>query len=154
VKLPESTQEHWIYDDGGRADAGYRGKTGDCGVRAIAIATGLPYQEVYWAINEFAKKERLTRRHPKRSNSRTGIHPKTMHRFFESIGWQWTPTMTIGSGTTVHLTAGELPAGRLVVRCSKHYTAMIDGLIHDTYDPSRDGTRAVYGYWSKGAGKS
>ena len=22
-----------------------------------------------------------------------------------------------------------------------------DGVVHDTYDPSRDGTRCVYGYW-------
>ena len=28
------------YDDGGREAAGYRGKTGDCVVRAIAICTG------------------------------------------------------------------------------------------------------------------
>jgi len=34
-----------------------------------------------------------------------------------------------------------------VVACSKHYTAVIDGVIHDTHDPSRDGTRAVYGYY-------
>ena len=24
---------------------------------------------------------------------------------------------------------------------------MIDGVIHDTYDPTRGGTRCVYGYW-------
>ena len=38
---------NYKYNDGGRADAGYKGKAGDCVVRAIAIATGLPYQEVY-----------------------------------------------------------------------------------------------------------
>jgi hypothetical protein len=32
---------------------------------------------------------------------------------------------------------------------SKHYCAVIDGVIHDTSDPSRDGTRCVYGYWIK-----
>ncbi len=55
--------------------------------------------------------------------------------------------MAIGSGCTVHLRIGELPAGRLVVSLSKHMTAVIDGVIHDTYDPSRGGTRCVYGYW-------
>lgn len=34
-------------------------------------------------------------------------------------------------------TDGELPSGRLVVSVSKHYTAVIDGVIHDTYDPQR-----------------
>lgn len=38
------------FDDGGRAQAGYKGSTGDCVTRAIAIATGKPYSEVYDAI--------------------------------------------------------------------------------------------------------
>jgi hypothetical protein len=77
----------------------------------------------------------------------------------------------------VHLADGELPAGRLVVAVSKHYTAVIDGVIHDTHNPSRStswtiepdkgqelkanqgrnengvwtevGGRCVYGYWQK-----
>ena len=56
-------------------------------------------------------------------------------------------TMTIGSGCTVHVKADELPPGRLVLSCSRHYVAMVDGMPHDTHDPSRDGTRCVYGYW-------
>ena len=55
--------------------------------------------------------------------------------------------MQIGSGCTVHLRADELPPGRLVVSVSKHLTAVIDGVIHDTHDCSRRGTRCVYGYW-------
>ena len=37
--------------------------------------------------------------------------------------------------------------GRLVVSLSRHWTAVIDGVIFDTHDPSRRGTRCVYGYW-------
>jgi hypothetical protein len=55
--------------------------------------------------------------------------------------------MRIGSGCTVHLRADELPPGRLIVNVSRHTVAVIDGVIHDTYDPSRDGTRCVYGYF-------
>ena len=33
------------HNDGDRAEADYRGTTGDCVTRAIAIATGKPYQE-------------------------------------------------------------------------------------------------------------
>lgn len=57
--------------------------------------------------------------------------------------------MRIGQGCTVHMRADELPSGRLVVNLSKHSTAVIDGVCHDTYDPSRDGTRCVYGYFVK-----
>jgi hypothetical protein len=52
----------------------------------------------------------------------------------KSLGYQWTPTMRIGSGCTIHLRPDELP-----------------GVIHDMHDPSRDGTRCVYGYYRKGA---
>jgi len=67
----------------------------------------------------------------------------------ESTGWQWPPTMLIGQGCKVHLRAEELPAGRLVVSVSKHLVAVIDGVIQDTHDPSRNGTRCVYGYFTK-----
>jgi len=56
--------------------------------------------------------------------------------------------MSIGSGTKVHLRAEDLPTGRIVVQASKHVVAVIDGVMHDTHDPSRDGTRCVYGYWT------
>jgi hypothetical protein len=58
--------------------------------------------------------------------------------------------MRIGQGCTTHLRRSELPTtGRLIVSVSKHITAVIDGVIHDTHDPSRRGTRCVYGYWVK-----
>lgn len=139
----------WVYDDGGRGQAGYKGDTGDCAVRAVAIATGKPYKEVYDAINRVAQRER-PRGSTKRSNARTGVWPKTVHRYLiDELGWEWTPTMTIGSGCQVHLHERELPRGRIICRVSKHYTAVINGIIFDTHDPSRDGTRCVYGYWQE-----
>jgi hypothetical protein len=55
--------------------------------------------------------------------------------------------MMIGTGCTVHLRSDELPGGRLIVALSRHWCAVIDGVIHDLYDCSRGGTRCVYGYW-------
>jgi hypothetical protein len=136
----------WVYDDGGRKAAGFRGKAGDCVARSIAIATRLPYRHVYALLNELAGCERPTR--GRRSSARNGVFRHTCQRLLESLGWRWVPTMTIGAGCRVHLKAAELPAGRLIVRCSKHTTAVIDGIIHDTYDPSRNGTRCVYGYFT------
>lgn len=136
----------WVLDDGGRAAAGFHGRTGDCVVRAISIATGTPYREVYDALNGLAQRER-PRGRCRRASSRTGVHRPTIHRYLTDLGWCWTPTMAIGSGCTVHLRADELPGGRLIVSLSRHLTAVLDGVIHDTQDPSRDGTRCVYGYW-------
>ena len=137
------------YDDGGRAAAGFRGTTGDCVTRAIAIATGKPYREVYDALNGYAKRERRGKRKRSTSNARTGVHKPTTRRYLADLGWEWTPTMAIGSGCTVHLRADELPAGTIIVAVSKHVAAIKDGVLHDLYDCSRSGTRCVYGFWSQ-----
>src|ERR1700693_3060193 len=138
---------HFQFDDGGRSAAGYKGKTGDWVVRSIAIATGLPYQQIYDLVNGASACERTGTRKRGKSNARTGVYKTSIKRVMKSLGWVWTPTMQIGSGCTVHLRADELPSGRLVVSVSKHLTAVIDGVIPDTHDPSRRGTRCVYGYW-------
>jgi hypothetical protein len=138
---------YFRFHDGGRAAAGYRGRTGDCVVRSIAIATGLPYQHIYDMVNRASTRERTGTRKRGISNARTGVYKSTIHRVMKDLGWVWTPTMQIGSGCTVHLRPSQLPSGRLVVSVSKHLTAMIDGVIHDTHDCSRRGRRCVYGYW-------
>lgn len=138
----------WVYNDGGRAAAGYTGSTGDCVTRAITIASGQPYQNVYDAVNAAGKQERRSKRRRGKGSARTGIHIPTIRRVLAGWGWTWIPTMRIGSGCTVHLRADELPTGRLIVSVSRHLVAVIDGVIHDTHDPSRGGTRCVYGYWT------
>ena len=135
------------YNDGGRAEAGYRGDAGDCVVRAIAIATSKPYAEVYNAISTMARDERP--RNHKKSSARNGVYRITYQKYLESLGWVWHATMGIGTGCKVHLREGELPGGRLIVRVSLHIVAVIDGVIHDTSDCSRGGWRCVYGYFSR-----
>lgn len=136
------------WDDGGRAAAGFRGTAaGDCVTRAISIASGVSYSSVYGLINDAALRER-PRKGRRRSSARTGVKIRTVHRVITELGGVWTPTMQIGTGCTVHVRTGELPAGRLVLNLSKHLCAFIDGTVHDLEDPSRDGTRCVYGYWT------
>jgi hypothetical protein len=137
----------FVFCDGGRAAAGYRGKTGDCTCRAIAIATGRDYQTVCSEINLLAQTERLTKRRAKRSRACTGVHKPTTRRYLLSLGWRWVPTMFIGQGCKVHLRTGELPNGTLIVAVSHHLVAVLDGTIYDTHDCSRGGTRCVYGYF-------
>jgi hypothetical protein len=139
----------FVFHDGGRAAAGYKGNTGDCVTRSIAIATGKPYQEVYDALNGFAQTERTGKRKKRGSSSRTGVYRQTYQRYLESLAWKWTSTMSIGSGCQVHLRASELPAGPLIVKVSRHLTAVIDGVLYDTHDCSRGERRCVYGYFSR-----
>jgi hypothetical protein len=49
---------NWVYDDGGRKAAGFRGRAGDCVTRSIAIATRLPYRHVCALLDEQAQRER------------------------------------------------------------------------------------------------
>lgn len=136
-------------DDGGREAAGFKGTTGDCVTRAIAIATQMPYALVYDIINEAGAREYKTKRRGGKSSARTGVYKPTIRRIMQNLGWEWVATMGIGTGCKVHLRDGELPMGRLVVNVSKHSVAVIDGIVHDIYDPSRNGTRCVYGYYFK-----
>lgn len=144
------------YNDGGRADAGYKGHTGDCVVRAIAIAADLPYQGVYDTLFQMNKEfAETSRSRAAKSVKHSGGTPRngnfyhTYHPYLLSLGFEWVPTMRVGQGVTHHVKADELPQGRLVLRLSKHLAAFIDGVLNDTYDCSRDGTRAVYGYYIK-----
>jgi len=145
----------FVQNDGGRAAAGLKGEARDCVARSIAIVAQLPYQDVYKALAEGTGSQRPSRKagsKKRAASARNGIN--TNRQWFKdymmSLGFKWTPTMAIGQGCQVHLADGELPAGRLVVCVSKHYTAVINGVIYDTHDPSRNGSRCVYGYWTIG----
>ena len=125
-------------NDGGRAAAGFKGQAGDCVVRSIAIATGSPYKKIYddlfKANQEFRNTSRtkLARSLKQRNDSpRTGTHRVVLKKYLEKLGWKWTPTMFVGQGCKVHLKREELPMGTLIFDCS------------------RNGTRCVYGYWTK-----
>ena len=146
----------FIYNDGGRAEAGFKGKTGDCVARAVAIASGLPYKEVYDRLAEGNATQRVTKktRGLKKNGVKTASHGINVTRkwfkdYMKELGFEWVPTMQIGSGCRVHLDEDELPKGRLVCSVSRHSTAVIDGVLNDTYDCSRMGTRCVYGYYIK-----
>ena len=143
----------WTKDDGGRLAAGFKGTTGDCVVRAVAIATKIPYRTVYDEINERAKTER-PRKGRKRSGSRVGVftNKSWFKLWMRELEWTWVPTMGIGTGCQVHLRPDELPPGRLIVSVSRHICAVIDGVVYDIQDQSRNGTRCVYGYWRQSYG--
>lgn len=128
--------------DGGRAAAGFKGQAGDCVVRAAAIVTGLPYKEVHIAYSDWLGYDADNPNGSERDhfNSR---------RFLISLGFKWIPLMKVGSGCNTHLNSDELPSGKIIARLSRHVVAVINGIVYDTYDCSRDGKRCVYGYYMK-----
>ena len=144
--------KHWKYNDGGRQDAGHKGEAKDCVARAITIATGLPYQDIYERLAEGNAIQRRGKYDSATCGKRTadkGIWTKRkwVKDLMQELGFTWHPTMKVGSGCKVHLRADELPKGRLVCKVSRHCVAVVDGIIQDTHDCSRQGSRCVYGYW-------
>lgn len=124
-------------NDGGRAKYFKAQHVDDCAVRAAAIAANLDYKEAYNLFKTIGGE-----------TPRNGVKRETCRKVMQILGGKWVPCMKIGSGCKVHLAPNEIPmTGRLIVSLSGHLCAVIDGVINDTFDPSRGGTRCVYGYW-------
>ena len=140
----------FIFNDGGRAEAGYKGQTGDCVCRSICIVTGKPYDEVYQALAEGNFTQRKSKHSKKgKRTAANGINTKRkwFNEYMLSLGFKWVPTMFVGVGCKMHLKKEELPTGKIICNVSKHFVAVVDGVINDIYDCSREGTRFVYGYY-------
>ena len=145
----------FIIDDGGRSESGFKGDASDCVCRAIAIASGLPYLEVYARLAE----GNATQRGGKGTRSaREGISTKRkwFKDYMASIGFEWTPTMRPGmkqdercyllaDGTI----AGDIPQGRLVLSLARHCSAHVNGINRDRFAPGDNawGRVTIYGYW-------
>jgi hypothetical protein len=156
VLVERSLAMKFVHNDGGRRAAGFKGNAGDCVPRAIAIATGRSYRQVYDELTQcnaaFVQgRSRAAKRLKARGNTtpRNGVFKSVYRPYLESLGWEFVATMGLGTGCQVHLRSEELPKGRIIVRLSRHLATVIDGVLHDTYDCSRAGTRCVYGYYRK-----
>lgn len=130
----------FVVHDGGRKKAGYKGKTGDCFVRATAITTKKPYQEIYDAVIELGKKERIGKNKTKRSHPRTGVYRTCAHKYLLANGFEWIPA---------RIKITDVPLGIIIVNLRKHYAAVINGVLYDTWNCSKHGEAFVYGYWIK-----
>ena len=129
------------YDDGGRAAAGYRGKSGDCVVRAIAICASEDYRAVYATMAEQMKRNGYaasgnayaTRERYRKAPRRRGLLKarRVQDRVLEAYGFQ-----------KVRLPAEERPTfteahhrfGDCVVGTTKHVAAIVDGALRDVFD--------------------
>ena len=109
----------FVWNDGGRAAAGFVGHAGDCVTRALAIATGKRYREVYDALAEISGE-----------SARNGVCEVASQRYLRELGWKY------GAGCQ------EPPHGIAIatfeLRRSGHYAAVIDGEVHDTWNPFED----------------
>ena len=153
---PFDKKKHMAFkrDDGGRCKAGFKGKAPDCFLRAYSITEEKDYKEAYNELEEkFSKMKPLKGKSVRGSgvsHPNTGVYREHADQILKDKGYKWIPTSGIGKGFEMHVKEGELPAGKNILRVSKHYIASEDDDWKDTHDSSRNQRRGVYGYWRKG----
>lgn len=149
----------WVYDDGGRGGAGFKGKTGDCGVRALTIALDEDYQAMYETMFHLQREYGETRRdraakaiQRRGASPRLGLFRQVLGPYLvETCGWRWTPLKFVGDPRTHHAVHGELPPrGPMVCSMRGHYAAVVDGKLRDTWDSGKHGSAQVSGIWTPG----
>jgi len=128
---------NYVYNDGGRKAAGYKGIAGDCGARAIAIALGMEYKTVYKLFAEENKNMGFAK------SARDGVHKVVMTTVLNRLGWFWVEAPKY-SGRKAK--AIDLPAGTYIARQAGHFVAVMNGVPQDTWNSSQ---KMVYGYWAK-----
>lgn len=132
----------WVETDGGRAAAGYKGKTGDCAVRAVAVALGLDYKAAY---NELAAENaKITGV----KSCRNGIWKSALEAVLARYGWEWrsAPKFEGRHARAADFTTAAGYSDFIIARMGRHFVAVLDGAVHDSWNSSH---RAVYGYWCK-----
>lgn len=151
---------NFIYSTGGREKYFKALNVGDCVTRAICLATGKDYLEVYKRLKELAKAE-STKKHQKQSSVRDGVFGETYKKYLKEIGWQKVATIKKGSPERMHLTEEEIPDGVFIAQLSRHLVCVKDKVIYDTYNSSIkeyydefgnlviNDKRVIYSYWVK-----
>ncbi len=127
----------FIYNDGGRIEAGFKTQT-DCGIRALSIACEISYKEARAILKKAAK-------NGKQENGQIagGIYKEDLDSALEQFGFKWHSAPKFKGRKAKYY---DLPKGRIVARMSKHFVAVIDKQLHDTWDSSE---KMVYGYWKQ-----
>lgn len=112
------------YNDGGRRDAGFKGQTSDCVTRAIAIATGTPYRQVYRELTELTK----SMTGGLDTSVASGCSNEVAHRYLIDLGWSVVPT------PNRYLKDAPRDQRILVKLTERHDVAVINGTVHDSWD--------------------
>jgi hypothetical protein len=128
--------DNFTRNDGGRSKY-FKGEAGDCAARAMAIALKLDYKDCY---NELAEQHKVS---TGKKTARDGIFKKDFNVVMERHGWVWHSAPKFDGRKAK---VWDMPKGPVIVQMAKHYAAVIDGVVNDTWDSSE---KMVYGYWAK-----
>lgn len=125
--IKSASEMEFLWNDGGRSASGFVGSTGDCVTRAIAIATGIAYRDVYKDLGVAAAK-----------TPRNGVQLHVVSDYLQRAGW------THEGSTQTPFEKAFLPRGVVIVhlvtqgRGCSHMCTVIDHVIHDTWNAADD----------------
>jgi len=133
------------FNDGGKAEAGLgTARSGDCGIRAAAIALGQGYRTTKSDLNDLLVE--MTGGLDRSCND--GTPTPVLHRYLTDHGW--TLVLTPKTYLDRH-TFG----GRTVIAClPRHYAAILYNVVNDTWDSrkcrrTKCGSPKLLGYYEK-----
>ena len=122
------------FDDGGRAEAGLKGKTGDCVVRAIAIATGLDYTTLYKHLAPKTLARLGVNVQDDMPTYLKGVYHVDYEPLLKELGFTKT-TSSEGYAHPTYTQAYQAFGNCLVLsHDGTHLSAIIDGELRDTFD--------------------
>ena len=117
----------------------------DCVVRAIHIATKIPYEEVHATLEVLGALEGTDGAAPRNGNYRRshpdrGVSHATHLRYLKTLGWEY---RKVPEGMLIDL----LPhIGTIIINFHCHLATAIDGIIHDIWDCRK---KRIIGYYKK-----
>ena len=128
----------FVWNDGGRSACGFVGTTGDCVARAIAVATGRHYRDVYDELGKRSLK-----------SPRNGVPVDVANAYLDARDWQ-SKSVTKDMRFVPQL----LPKGVVIAYLTDtrgkqgHICTVIDHVIHDTWNATEDGCYYIRQYWT------
>lgn len=126
----------WVYNDGGRSEAGYKSTAADCVVRAVAIVMEIPYKVIYEDLRHFLSSRGA-------DSPRNGVSYEHLQRYLGQLGFRYKAI----EGKHITLHRDELPKGKVIADLPRHVTAVLDGIINDAYNPNEKKNQQLLGYW-------
>ena len=137
---PRRLMLDFVYDDGGRYDAGFRGRpAGDCAVRAAAIVLGRNYREMHKLLGS-------ANRAFKADNGKADADPSggvAYGALLSALGELGLFEAEMPGGLQMTLTEAHNHFGDCVAITDggRHMAALMDGAVRDIWDPRYDETR-------------
>ena len=132
-----------ISDDGGRKEAGYKGAARDCVVRSIAIASGQKYKRVYKDLQLLQKADLKSQGRRSRS-VRNGVFQESWEPYIKALGFKKVVDDKILDHKVLPTWENIPKTGNFIVLVPNHLTAVVEGVVHDTWNPMLKGIITYY----------